>query len=314
MQHILRRLFSLVVSLGLISLLAFIVVNVGPGDPAMLILGHEAPPELLDELRASLGLDRPLAEQYLSWLASALRGDLGESLRHRLPVSQLILERLPVTVSLAVLSVLLAVLVALPVGVLAAVKKRTAFGFAALVLSQVGVALPAFWIGILLILFFSVQTRIFPTGGFVPWTENPVETLRSLALPTVALSLPLIAVLVRLVRGAMLDELTKNHIRTAHAKGLHERIVVTRHVLKGALIPAVTMFGLQLSFLLGGSIVIEQVFALPGLGRLVLFAVFNRDVPLIQGLVMFIASLVVTVNFIVDVLYVVLDPRLALRE
>ena len=311
MPYILRRLFSLGLSLLVISALAFLIMHVLPGDPAVLILGHEASPELLGNLRTALGLDRPLAAQYLSWLAGAVRGDLGHSLRHNLPVSRLIAERLPVTVSLAGLALLLAVVVALPLGVLAALRDRSVFGYAVLVLSQVGVALPAFWIGILLMLLLAVQRRIFPTSGFVPWSQSPLGALRSLALPAVSLSLPLVAVLVRLVRGSMLDELAKDHIRTARAKGLPERTVLVRHALRGALVPTVTMLGLQLGFLLGGSIVIEQVFALPGLGRLVLFAIYNRDVPLAQGLVLFIASLVVAVNFAVDVLYAVLDPRIS---
>ena len=299
-------------TLLLISLLTFVIVHVVPGDPAMLILGHEASPELLADLRAALGLDRPLPEQYLSWLAGALRGDLGDSLRHRLPVSLLVAQRLPVTASLAGLSLLLAVVIALPLGIVAAVKERTPFDLGILVLSQIGVALPAFWIGILLILVLAVQRRAFPTGGFVPWRKSPLGALRSLALPAIALSLPLVAVLVRLIRGSMLDELARDHIRTARAKGLRERTVVVRHALKGALIPTVTMLGLQLGFLLSGSIVIEQVFALPGLGRLALFAISNRDVPLIQGLIVFIATLVVAINFAVDVLYGVLDPRVSL--
>lgn len=311
MRYILRKLLSLIATLLLISVLTFGIVHVLPGDPAMLILGHEASPELLANLRSSLGLDRPLLEQYGLWLADALRGDLGTSLRHRLPVSQLIAERLPVTAVLALLAMTLATLVALPLGVLAAVREGTLLAYAVLIVSQVGVAVPAFWIAILLILFLSVRQGIFPTGGFVPWSQDPLGALRSLVLPSVALSLPLTAVLVRLVRNSMLDELARNHIRTARAKGLPERVVVIRHALKGALIPTVTMIGLQLGFLLGGSIVIEQVFALPGLGRLVLFAIANRDLPLIQGLVMFIAALVVIINFAVDVLYVALDPRLS---
>ena len=312
MPYILRRLFSLVVSLFLISLVTFVIVHVVPGDPAMLILGHEASPEQLAGLRASLGLDRPLPLQYLTWLAGAVHGDLGQSLRHHLPVSQLIAERLPVTASLAALSLLLAVAIALPLGILAAVKDGSPLAYGALALSQAGAAVPAFWIGILLILLLAVQNRVFPTGGYVPWSESPFGALRSLALPAVALGLPLAAVLVRLVRGSLLDELAQDHIQTARAKGLPERAILLRHALRGALLPTVTMLGLQLGFLVGGSVVIEQVFALPGLGRLTLFAIANRDIPLMQGLVLFIATLVVAINLGVDLLYAVLDPRISL--
>lgn len=314
MRYILRRLFGLVVTLFLVSLITFVVVHVLPGDPAMLILGHEASPEALANLRASLGLDRPLVMQYLTWLAGALHGDLGQSLRHGLPVTRLIAERLPVTGSLAGLATLLALALALPLGILAAVKEGTALDLAVLLVSQAGLALPAFWVGILLILALAVRGHLFPTGGYVPWHESVAGALRSLALPVVALSLPMVAVLVRLVRGALLEELGRDHIRTARAKGLPERTVLLRHALRGALIPTVTMVGLQLGFLLGGSIVIEQVFALPGLGRLVLSAIANRDVPLIQGLVVFIAALAVAINFAVDVLYAALDPRLSARR
>jgi peptide/nickel transport system permease protein len=309
--YVVRRLLSLIVSLWLVSLVAFAIVHVLPGDPAMLILGTEASPEALANLRASLGLDRPLTQQYLSWLADAAHGDLGVSIRYKQPVVQLIGERLPVTVSLAFLATLIATLVALPLGVWAAIREGSRLDLAALVLSQAGVAVPAFWIGLLLILAFSVGLRLFPTGGFVPWSQNPLLALRSLALPSIALALPIIAVLVRMIRGSMLDELGRPHIMTARAKGLTERTVILRHALRGALVPTVTMVGLQLGFLLGGSIVVEQVFSLPGLGRLVLFAIANRDVTLVQGLVTLIAALVVFVNFCVDVLYVALDPRIS---
>ena len=314
MGYILRRLCGLAVTLFLVSLITFAVVHILPGDPAMLILGHEASPEALAGLRASLGLDRPLPVQYLEWLGGALHGDLGQSLRHRLPVSQLIAERLPVTASLAGLATLLALALALPLGIVAAVKEGTALDLLVLVASQAGLALPAFWIGILLILALAVWGRMFPTGGYVPWSQSVAGELRSLALPAVALSLPMVAVLVRLVRSALLEELGRDHIRTARAKGVPERLVLVRHALRGALIPTVTMVGLQLGFLLGGSIVIEQVFALPGLGRLVLSAIANRDVPLIQGLVVFIATLAVLINLGVDVLYAVLDPRVSISK
>lgn len=312
MPYLIRRLLGLLITLLAISLVTFAIVHIVPGDPALLILGHEAPPEALADLRATLGLDRPLPEQYLSWLAGAVRGDLGVSLRYRLPVAALIAERLPVTVALAALALLLAAAVSVPLGVVAAVKERSPLDVGVLVLSQVGLALPAFWLGILLILLFGVRLRALPTGGLPPWSAGLGPLARSLALPTVALSLPLIAVLVRLVRTSMLEELGRDHIRTARAKGLVERAVIVRHALRGALVPTVTMLGLQLGFLLGGAIVIEQVFALPGLGRLVLFAISNRDVPLVQGLVMFIAALVVGVNLLVDVLYGLLDPRISL--
>ena len=309
-----RRLPSFLLTLLLISVVTFVVVQVAPGDPAQLILGTEAPPEALADLRAQLGLDSPLPLQYLSWLSGVLRGDLGVSLRHGRPVTELIAERLPVTLSLAILSLALAVLLAVPLGVLAAIRQHSALDYGVLIFAQAGLALPSFWIGILLILFFALSLRWLPSGGYVPWAENPLDTLRSLAMPVLALGLPVAGVLARLVRASMLEELSRDHIRTARAKGLSEHQVIVRHVLRNALIPTVTLLGLQLGFLLGGSIVIEQVFALPGLGRLVLFAINNRDLPLIQGLVLFIAVLVVGINFLVDIAYTWLDPRISLEN
>ena len=309
-----RRLPSLVLTLLLISLVTFVVVQVVPGDPAQLILGTEAPPEALADLRAQLGLDRPLPLQYLSWLSGMLRGNLGVSLRHGRPVATLIAERLPVTLSLATMSLALAVLLAVPLGVLAAIRQHSALDYGVLVFAQAGLALPSFWIGILLILLFALSLRWLPSGGYVPWGESPLGALRSLAMPVLALGLPVAGVLARLVRASMLEELGRDHIRTARAKGLSEPQVIVRHVLRNALIPTVTLLGLQLGFLLGGSIVIEQVFALPGLGRLVLFAINNRDLPLIQGLVLFIAVLVVGINFLVDMTYTWLDPRISLSR
>jgi len=310
----LRRVPSLLLTLLLISLVTFVVVQVVPGDPAQLILGTEAPLEALADLRVQLGLDRPLVVQYLSWLGGVLRGDLGVSLRHGRPVAILIAERLPVTLSLATLSLALAVLLAVPLGVLAAVRQRSALDYGVLVFAQAGLALPSFWIGILLILLFALSWRLLPSGGYVPWGESPLEALRSLAMPVLALGVPVAGVLARLVRASMLEELARDHIRTARAKGLTEAQVIVRHALRNALIPTVTLLGLQLGFLLGGSIVVEQVFALPGLGRLVLFAINNRDLPLIQGLVLFIAALVVVINFLVDLAYTWLDPRISLEN
>jgi peptide/nickel transport system permease protein len=313
-NYLLRRLPSLLLTLLLISLVTFVVVQVVPGDPAQLILGTEAPPEALADLRAQLGLDRPLPLQYLSSLSGVLRGDLGVSLRHGRPVAALIAERLPVTLSLAILSLALAVLLAVPLGILAAVRQHSALDYGVLVFAQAGLALPSFWVGILLILLFALSWRWLPSGGYVPWGQSPLGALRSLAMPVLALGLPVAGVLARLVRASMLEELAHDHIRTARAKGLSEAQVIVRHALRNALIPTVTLLGLQLGFLLGGSIIIEQVFALPGVGRLVLFAINNRDLPLIQGLVLFIAALVVTINFLVDMAYTWLDPRISLES
>lgn len=313
MNYLVRRTVTLVITLLLISLVTFTIVQVVPGDPAQLVLGTEAPAEALADLKARLGLDRPLALRYLDWLGWALRGDLGMSLRHKQPVSALIAERLPVTISLAGLALAIALSVSVPLGVIAATHQRSLPDYSSLIFAQLSLAVPSFWIGILLILLFALTWRWLPSGGYVPWSESPGGALRSLFLPSLALGLPMAGVLTRLVRSSVLEEMGRDHIRTARAKGLSELQVILRHTLRNALIPTITIVGLQLGFLLGGSIVVEQVFSLPGVGRLILFAISNRDLPLIQGLVVFIAGLVVAINFAVDVFYTYLDPRISLR-
>ena len=304
------RVASLLVTLAVVSVITFLVLRIIPGDPAQIILGADTPGDALKELQAQLGTDRPLVVQYASWVASVARGELGVSLRHKRPVIELIVERLPVTLSLAWLALVLAVLVGLPVGVQAARHRNTATDYAALAFTQIGQAVPSFWLGIMMILAFALQLRWLPSAGWVPWSESPWQALRHLAMPSVALGMVLAATIARMGRSSMLEVLQEDFVRTARAKGLDEREVIYRHTLANALIPTVTIIGLQVSTLLGGAIIVEQIFSLPGLGRLVLFAVFNRDWPLIQGLVFFLATLTITLNFLVDLSYAYLDPRL----
>ncbi len=313
MRYVVRRFISLLIILLLVSFLTFFLLQVIPGDPALLILGTEAPPEALESIRARLGLDKPWPLRYISWLTSMLRGDMGVSIRLERPVSYLIAERLPVTLSLAFMAMLIATLIAFPAGILSAVKWNSPLDYFLLFITQLGIAIPSFWVGILLILLFSLHFRLFPTGGFVSWGENPLEALKHLMLPAVSLGLVTAAFLTRMLRSSMLEVLSQVYITVAKAKGLTKGQIIFRHALKNALIPVITLAGIQLSFLMGGSIVIEHVFALPGLGRLLLSAVYTRDIPLIQGLVVFITTIVVTSNFLVDVLYAYLDPRIRLE-
>jgi peptide/nickel transport system permease protein len=294
-----------------VSVTTFLVLRVIPGDPAQIILGTETSGDTLRELQRELGTDRPLAAQYVSWVASVARGELGVSLRHKRPVLDLVAERLPVTLSLTFLALLISLVIGLPLGVQAARHRGSATDYAALGFSQVGQAVPSFWLGILMIIAFALELRWFPSGGFVRWTDSAWQALRHLAMPSVALGLVLAATVVRTERSAMLEVLGEDFVRTARAKGLPESRVIYRHTLANALIPTVTIVGVQLSTLLGGAIIIEQIFSLPGLGRLVLFAVFNRDWPLIQGLVFFLALLTIVLNFLVDLSYAWLDPRIA---
>ena len=305
-----RRVAAFVATLVFLSALVFVVVRVLPGDPAALILGVESNPETVARLRQALGLDRPLAVQYVDWLARAARGDLGTSIQYDVPVGRLILSRLPVTLPLALMAAAIMIAVALPLGVYAATRHRRAGDYAAMLVSQLGIAVPAFWSGLLLILLFSVRLGWFRSGGFDGWSAGVVAGVKALLLPAIALGAFQAAVLVRATRSAVLDVLREDYVRTARAKGVAEGRVVARHALRNAMIPIVTVMGIQLGQLIAGAIVLESVFALPGLGRLALVAIGARDLPVVQGVTLFVASSIVLINFVVDLAYVVLDPRI----
>jgi peptide/nickel transport system permease protein len=309
-RYLLRRLAAFAATLGVVSVLVFVVVRVLPGDPALVIMGTEASPEAAAALRRAMGLDRPIAVQYLEWVGNALRGDLGRSIQYDLPVGRLILSRLHVTLPLTVLAAVFMAALALPLGVFAATHQRRVGDYLAMVASQLGIAVPSFWAGLLLILLFAVQLGWTRAGGFDGWQAGILAGLCSLILPGIALGLIQAAILTRTTRGAVLEVLRADHVRTARAKGLAERVVVYKHVLRNACITIVTIVGLQLGQLMAGSIVLENVFFLPGLGRLALGAISARDLPVIQGVVLFVASVIVTLNFVVDLLYGLLDPRI----
>ena len=305
-----RRVAAFVATLVFLSALVFVVVRVLPGDPATLILGVESNPETVARLRQALGLDRPLAVQYVDWLARAARGDLGTSIQYDVPVGRLILSRLPVTLPLALMAAAIMIAVALPLGVYAATRHRRAGDYAAMLVSQLGIAVPAFWSGLLLILLFSVRLGWFRSGGFDGWSAGVVAGVKALLLPAIALGAFQAAVLVRATRSAVLDVLREDYVRTARAKGVAERRVVARHALRNAMIPIVTVMGIQLGQLIAGAIVLESVFALPGLGRLALVAIGARDLPVVQGVTLFVAASIVFINFAVDLAYAALDPRI----
>jgi peptide/nickel transport system permease protein len=307
---LIKRFLILIATLLLVSGVIFLVLQVIPGDPAQLILGTQATPENLQALRHKLGLDLPLPVQYGKWMGGILRGDLGRSITYDLPVSELIRSRLAVTLPLALLSIFLAVVFSLPLGIYAALHRNRPGDYGVMVFSQIGLAIPAFWAGILLILFFAVYLQWFSAGGVKSWAENPLGAFKSLLLPALSLGLIRAAVLARLTRSCMLETLGEDFVRTARAKGLGERVVVYKHALRNALIPVVTIVGLQMGELLAGAIVIENVFNLPGLGRLIFLAIGQRDLPVVQGVGLLIAFFIVLVNFAVDVVYGVVDPRI----
>ena len=309
-RYVVRRVAALAVTLLFVSLLVFVVVRVLPGDPALVILGLEASPDSVARVRHALGLDQPIPVQYARWVGQALRGDLGRSIQYDLPVGTLILSRLAVTLPLTLLAAGFMIAAAIPLGVFAATHHRRWGDYLTMTLSQLGVAVPGFWAGLLLILLFSVRLGWMQSGGFDGWGAGLWHGLRSLLLPAVALGLFQFAVLARTTRSALLEVLREEYVKTARAKGVAERAVLFRHALRNALIPIVTVAGIQLGQLLAGSIILESVFYLPGLGRLTLAAISARDLPVVQGVVLFVASMIVIVNAAVDILYGVLDPRI----
>ena len=311
--YVVRRLIGLVVSLFVVSLLVFLAMRVLPGDPAQVMLGMEAEPETLARLRQDLGLDRPLPVQYAAWARGLLTGDLGESFQYGVPIGGLIASRLAVTVPLAGMAVSIAVFLGIPLGLFAATRRGHLGDYGVMLLSQVGLAVPAFWLGILLILLFAVRLGWFSSGGFVPWSESVLGATRSLLLPALALGAIRAAVVARLSRSAMLDVLHQDYLRTARGKGLSERAVLWKHALRNALLPIVTSVGMQFAALLAGTIIIENVFYLPGLGRFAFQAISQRDLPVVQDIVLLIAALVVGVNLLVDLGCALLDPRVRLE-
>jgi peptide/nickel transport system permease protein len=298
------------VTLFVISLIVFTGVRMIPGDPARVMGGTESDEAGLAEIRAKYGLDDPIVIQYLRWMRLALSGDLGESIRTRESVVRTVARKLPITIELALLSLLVAVGIAVPVGVLSAVRRNSVWDFLANGASLCGLSVPSFWLGIMLILLFSVRLGVLPASGFVPLWENPLANLTRMIMPAFVLGTALAAVLMRQTRNSMIEILSADYIRTARAKGLAGRRVVFRHAIRNGLIPVVTILGLQMGALMGGAVVTEQIFVVPGFGRLIVEAVFTRDYPLVQGVVLITAGSYVLINLLVDISYTVLDPRI----
>lgn len=305
-----RRLAGLVLTLFAASLVVFIVMDVLPGDPALLMLGTSAQPDTLAALRHQMGLDVPLVWRYLTWSFGLLTGDFGISYTYAVPVSELIRDRTMVSLPLALMAIVISVGIAIPVGVLAAQYRGRPADAALMGVAQIGVAMPNFWFGLLLVLVFAIQLAWLPAGGFSGWQDGIGPALRSLILPAVALGLPQASILARVTRSAVLECLGADYMRTALAKGLSPQRAVWRHAVPNALIPVVTIIGLQFSFLLAGTVIIENVFSLPGLGRLMFQAIAQRDLIVVQDLVVLLAGCVIVVNFAADLAYRAIDPRL----
>ena len=305
-----RRLAGLAITLLVVSLVIFAVMDFLPGDPASIMLGTSASPETLAALRHELGLDQPLLIRYGQWLAGVFSGNLGQSYTYGVPVAGLIVERLAVTLPLAMIAIVLSVVIALPLGALAAARRGGIVDAIATVFSQISIAVPAFWVALLLIILFSSTLGLMPAGGFPGWDAGLLPALQALLMPAVALALPQAGVLTRVARSAVLDTMHEDFARTAVAKGLSRRTVLWRHIVPNALVPILTILGLQFTFLVAGAVLVENVFNLPGLGRLALQALSQRDIIVMQDVVLFFAGLVIVMNFIVDLSYLAIDPRM----
>jgi peptide/nickel transport system permease protein len=308
-----KKILTLTILLFFVSITVFSVLFVIPGDPAQIILGINATPETLAKLRAELGLDQPFLTQYLQWIGNLITGRGNRSINYDMPVYDLIVSRLAVTGPMALMAMVFAVIISLPFGIFAARHQNRTGDVTVMVFTQLGLATPEFWLGILLILLMSVKLGWFSAGGFPGWSVSFWGSLQALLLPAFALGVIRASILTRLTRSSMLEVLREDYVRTARAKGLKERSVIYVHALRNALIPVLTILGLQLGQLMAGAIIIENVYYLPGLGRLVFQAIGNRDLPVVRDIVLFMAAAVVVVNFIVDLAYAYFDPRIQIK-
>ncbi|MGN7471507.1 ABC transporter permease [Brevibacillus sp. SAFN-007a] len=310
MMFVVRRLLLTIPILLLVSLMTFSLIHLIPGDPARVILGQEATPEAYQALRTELGLDQPIAVQYFSWLGRVLQGDLGISITDRVPVSELIKQRLPATVELTIGTFLVAILIAFPAGILAAVRRGTWMDYTSTFAALGGMSIPSFWLAMMMIIFFAVNNQWLPASGYVPFLEDPKQNVLAMVLPCLATGLRESAVLMRMLRSSLLDVVSMDFIRTAKAKGLNEARTILGHALRNAMVPVVTTSGLMIAGLLGGLVITESIFSIPGFGRLIVESVFKRDYVTVQGAILVSAVLVVLVNLAVDMLYAVIDPRI----
>ncbi len=308
--YILRRLLAAIPVAGVVAVFVFLLLHLAPGDPAAVIAGSTAMPEDVERIRAKLGLDEPIYNQFGKWISNVLQGDLGDSIFSEMPVTKLIAQRIEPTLSLAVTSIFIAIFIAVPLGVLAAWKAGTWIDYSVMIFAVFGFSIPVFVIGYLLMYGFSIQIQIFPVQGFVSITEGIIPFLRRITLPSIALGLIYAALIARITRASMLEVLSQDYVRTVHAKGLSSRVVLLRHALKNASVPIVTIIGVGISLLIGGVVVTESVFNIPGLGRLVVDSVLQRDYPVIQGIILMFSGVYLLINLIVDISYSFLDPRI----
>ena len=308
---VVKRILSAIPTLLIVSLVLFIMMNILPGDATLTAAVSGADEAYMARLRAEMGLDKPAYIRYLDWLGGSVTGDLGHSLVSQQPVSNILMQRLPVTIELTLLSMLLSVIVAVPLGILSAMKRNSPIDVIGSTISMFGIAMPSFWMGILLILLFSVTLYWLPASGFTPFLKNPVRNLQQMIMPAFAIGFSFAATVMRQTRSAMLEVIHQDYITTAYSKGIPNRRVIWKHALRNALIPVLTVVSTQIGRLIGGAVVAEQVFALPGIGRQIVDGILSRDYPVVMGLIMVVAASVILINTLVDVLYILIDPRIS---
>lgn len=313
MKYILNRIITMSITLILISLLTFAAFQVLPGNPVDIILGVDADPLQVQAMTEQLGLNKPMYERFFSWVSGLFQGDLGISIRYQVPVAELIKDRLSVTLMLAVVCLIITIVVVIPVAIFLARNNNKKSGIIISAISQLGVAIPSFWLGIILSMIFSVILNILPSGDYVPFSENPLESIRCMILPALSIAIGTSAVVIRYLKNTLLDQMKLDYVRTAKSKGLSEKNVVYRHILRNAMLPVITILGMIVVDILGGSIIVENVFNIPGIGNLIITGVSNRDLPLVQSLVFYLSFIVVVINFLVDILYSVIDPRIKFK-
>ena len=311
LKYAIRRLLSIIPVLWLVSAMVFVLIHLVPGDPVLVILGAAAKPEQVEMMRQRLGLDQPILIQYWDWMTALLQGDLGASIRSGEPVTRLILERMPITISVAAVALFLSLAISLPAGIIAALRHNTYTDYFFMILVILAMSIPSFWLALLLMMLFSFQLNLLPVMGWISIFDNFWGGIQYLILPSVSLAFILAAIVSRMTRSSMLEVLREDYIVTALAKGTPKRFIVFKHALKNAFAPVLTIIGFNIGFLLGGTVVIEDVYSIPGVGRLILGAIANRDYPVVQGCILMVTSIVVFVNAAVDVAYAYFDPRVS---
>ena len=302
LKYIIKKLLLMIPVLLGLTIIVFLILHLAPGDPVHQVVGPNVTPEVYENVRRSMGLDRPLIMQYFDYLGNLLKGDLGSSILQHRPVADIVMERFPITIGLGVRALLLSFLIAVPVGIIAAVNRNKLADYLAMTFALAGISMPTFWFGMLLLYFFAYKLRLFPISGYGTW--------KHLMLPVITMGLTDAAVIARMMRSSMLEVIGQDYIRTARAKGLKEKVVTNKHALKNALIPVITLLGMRMGWIIGGSVTLEIIFSIPGLGRTMVDSIFSRDYPVVQGSILILAASVMISNLIADILYAVVDPRI----